>query len=259
MNQIPELDLEDERRREEAGVLLLRLGLALIDDARHGEGFETDEDKLAARVDEILDELGATSSNSDEAPVRATPQDRDRVLLSTPTGERGSDSALLRIDGILLDEYTSIAISAEAVDTTDLSPEQLEELRQAKARYEALMQRPRFRGECFRRALAVDPQPGSDIHILAAELYEDGLIVHYTFDDDPELTESRVSGDLPESLDRGAEISLEDDLGTEFFESGGVSGGVQVFHGALAFAPAVPIDAKQLRISSRSGTVELNL
>jgi hypothetical protein len=261
MNQISGFDPEDERSREESGVLLLRVGLALIDDARHGDGFETDEVKLAARVDEVLDELGANDSDSDETPVQVTSEGHDRVLLSVKTDEHSSDSALLRADGILLDEYTSFGFgsSAHAIDADELSPEQQEELRRARADYEARMKRREFHGAHFRRVLTAEPQSQSGVQILAVELYADGLIVHYTFDQDPESTESTESGEPFGNPRRMTQISLEDDLGTEYYESDGGEGGVQVFHGARAFTPAIPEAASLLRVSARGGTVEFTL
>lgn len=254
-----EPDPAEERRREEAGVLMLRVGLALIDDARRGDGFETDEAMLTTRVGEILEALGAGSWSPEEAPIRAAPEDRNRVLLSAPTGEHSSDSALLRSDGILLEEYASVGIKVEEADTSELSPEQEEKLREARARFEAQMRQPRFRGNRLLRVLTMDPQSGSEFQLLAVELFDDGLIVHYTFDQDPESIESTMLDQMPESLEQRTGIRVEDDLGTEYYGGEGGGGGVQVVHGAVAFAPAVPSAARILRISSRSGTAELTL
>lgn len=254
-----EPDPEDERRRGEANILLLRVGLALIDDARRDGGFETDETKLAARVGELLESLGAESASGNEAPVQATPLEQDRVLLKAPTGEHSADEVVLRADGILLEEYSSIGIKAEAVDPTELSAEQEKELQKARAKFEARMRRPRFRGERFLRVLTAEPQSGSEVQLLAAELFDDGLVVHYTFDQATESIESIMPTELSEDLEVRSGFRVEDDLGTGYYESGGDGGGVQVVHGAFAFVPAVPPAARMLRISSRSGTVELPL
>ena len=259
MNLHFEPDPEEERRRTEASMLLLRVGLGLIDDARHGGGFETDETKLAARVSELLESLGAWSTSEGDAPVQATPLERDRVLLSAPTGEHSADEVVLRADGILLEEYSSIGVELEAVNPTELSAEQEEELREARARFEAHMRQPRFRGERFLRVLAAEPQSGAEVQLLAAELFDDGLVVHCTFDQAPESIEPIMPTELSEGLKAGPGLRVEDDLETEYHESGGGGGGVQVVHGAYAFVPAVPSDARVLRISSRSGTVELPL
>jgi hypothetical protein len=249
-------DPDQMRHQEEAGVLLLRVGLVLIDDARRGDGFETDEAKLTARVNKILEDLGAGAPNSAEAPVQATPEDRERVLLTAPTGKGTSTSSLLRVDGVLLKGYSSITVSLEETETTELSPEQEEELRRAQERFEAQMRLPRFEGKRFLRALTADPRPGSAVQILAVELFDDGLAVHYTHDQSPESIESDR---MLEAFEPWAGVRVEDDLGTEYHGNGGGGGGVKVVHGATGFAPAVPDAARVLRISSRSGSVELPL
>lgn len=203
MNLRFEPDPEDERRRMEANILLLRVGLALIDDARRDGGFETDETKLTVRVGELLESLGAGSASGNEAPVQATPLERDRVLLRAPTGEHHANEVVLRADGILLEEYSSVDISAEAVDPSELSAEQEEELREARARFEARMRRPRFRGERFLRVLTAEPQSGSEVQLLAAELFDDGLVVHSTFDQAAESIESIELTELSDGLGAG--------------------------------------------------------
>ena len=231
--------------------------LAMIDDVRHTNGFETDEAKLAARVGEILESLGAVSE--DEVPVQAKPLEKDRVLLSAATGEHSADEVVLRADGILLEEYSSVRFAFGGVDTTELSPEQQDEMREAQAKFETRTRRPRFRGERFLRVLTAEPQSGPEVQILAAELFDDGLVVHCTFDQATESIESIMPTELSEVLGAGSGLRVEDDLGTEYYEDGGGGRGVQVVHGAFAFAPAIPPAARILRISSDSGTIELPL
>lgn len=247
-------DPDQMRRQEEAGVLLLRVGLVLIDDARRGEGFEIDEAKLTTRVNAILRTLGAETPDPAEAPVQATPEDRERVLLTAPTGDGTSTSSLLRADGVLLEGYSSMSVSMEAVDTAELSPEQEEDLQRIQESYEAQMRLPRFEGRRFLRVLTTDPQPGAQVQILAVELFDDGLAVHYTHDQNPESLESDR---MLEGFEPWAGIRVEDDIDTEYHGGGG--GGVKVVHGTTGFAPAVPDAARLLRISSRSGPVELTL
>lgn len=204
---------EEEHRRSEADILMLRVGLSLIDDSRHSDGFETDEGKLGARVGELLESLRGEGAHAEQATVESTPLDRERILLSVPTGEHSSDSAVLRADGVLLEEYSSIAITAEAVNTATLSKKQEEELQQARASYEARMRRLQFRGERFLRVLTGEPQPGSAVQLLAAELFEDGLVVHYTYDQAPESIESLI---LSEALRaRGAIRARATPIGRE--------------------------------------------
>lgn len=45
----------------------------------------------------------------------------------------------------------------------------------------------------------------------------------------------------------------------EYRQGSGNGGGVQVVHGTVAFTPAVPQDARVLRISSGSRPVDLSL
>jgi hypothetical protein len=64
------------------------------------------------------------------------------------------------------------------------------------------------------------------------------------------------------ALGRGEEpvITVTDDVGTEYFESGsGRSGGVQVSHASLGFAPAPPHTTRVLRIGTDGTSVELPL
>jgi hypothetical protein len=57
------------------------------------------------------------------------------------------------------------------------------------------------------------------------------------------------------------EIALADDVGTEYFESGGGGwgGGVRVSHSSQGFAPAPPPEARLARITVNGETVELDL
>jgi hypothetical protein len=258
-----EPDPEEQRRQSEANLLLLRVALALIDDARRLGAFETDEETLAARTAELTDELGSgapAGSSPDEAPVRAAPLALDQVQLSAPYGDSSSVVATLRTDGVLLDEGVTLSLRAERVDEPGLSPEEAEEMRRAVAEFQAKQARPQFGGGRFVRALAADPQPGSEVQVLAAELFDDGLLVHYSFDQESESLESIMSSDLSEWQERGPGLRVEDDLGTEYYASGGGGGGgVQVVHGAFGFAPAVPSNARTLRISTRGDTIELPL
>jgi hypothetical protein len=185
--------------------------------------------------------------------------DAEHVRLSARLDENGSVGAVLRTDGVLLEENTTVGVSAEEIDPAELSAEEKEELWAARERYEAMMRRPQFRGGQFRRALPAEPQPGSEVRILAAELFDDGLIVHLSYDETEEDSEAAEWGEPPETFDQRAGIRVEDDLGTDFHESGGTAGGIQVIHGTLAFAPAVPPQARALRVTSHGGKVELFL
>jgi len=164
-------DPEEQRRQAEAHLLLLRVGLALIDDARRTGAFETDEEKLSARVDALAAELGSGAAPGGpvgEAPVRATPLTGDRLELAAAHGESSAVEATLRADGVLLEQGSSTSVSAVLVDEADLSPEEAEEMQRAVAEFEAKMAQPRLSAERFLRAIAAAPQPGSEVQVLAA-------------------------------------------------------------------------------------------
>lgn len=57
------------------------------------------------------------------------------------------------------------------------------------------------------------------------------------------------------------EVEIADDIGTEYFESGGggYGGGVRVSHSSQGFAPAPPPEARLLRITVNGESVELDL
>lgn len=257
-----EREAEEERRRAEAGIVMLRVGLALLDDARRGGGFEVDEARLASRVEEILGALRAAGTNPRGAIVEATPRDAERIQLSTATGESSSDDAVLRTDGVLVEQYSTIGMSAEIeiAGAEEPSPEQEEQMRLAMARFEAKAMRPHFEGRRFLRALPCDPLPGAEVQVLAAELFDDGLVVRYTFDRKPQPPELPEDGDpFFDGFSGDTEVRIEDDLGTDYFGGDGGGGGHEVIHCAASFSPAVPDGARLLRITTRSGTVELPL
>lgn len=258
-------DPEEDRRRAAAGIVKLRVGLALIDDARHAGGFETDATKLAARVEEILSALAVAGLNPVGAVVEATLDDVDRITLSTPVGENGSDSASLRSDGVLLSHYTSMGTALVQPDVDELSPEQQEEIETAQAEWLEQVQREFFQGTRFLRALPLDPQPGAEVQLLAAELFADGLVVHYSFERTQEELEASCIADEAAMLERdswdatGLGLRLEDDLGTEYRSSGGGGGGAGVVRSFGSFTPAVPDAARTLRISVGANVVECDL
>ena len=256
-----EQDPQERRRQAEAELLLLRVALVLIGDARRTGAFETDEEKLAARAAELAAELagGEPEGGSAAEPlVRAMPLTADQVSLSAPFGPASTEQTL-RADGVLLGGGTTVSFGAQTVDKAGLSPEETEEMMRAVAEFEAKQARPQFGGARFLRAVVPAPQPGAEVQVLAAALFDDGLLVHYTHDQEPEDLES-IMADPSTWLESGPVLGVEDDLGTEYYASGaGGGGGVQVVHGASGFAPAVPAGAGTLRITTRAGTVELPL
>ena len=191
--------------------------------------------------------------------MQATALAPDQLNLSVAFNDSSAVVATLRSDGILLDQGTTFTVSSEPVDESELSPVELQELKRAQAEFQAAQSRPQLSGKHFLRALAADSQPNSEIRILAVELFDDGLLVHYTFDQKAETSDSAVADSLVVWPQSGVKIQVEDDLGTDYYASGGGGGGVQVVHAASGFAPAVPRDASVLRIKVDGQTTELSL
>lgn len=147
------------------------------------------------------------------------------------------------------------------VEPEDPAPEERAKLERRRAEWHAEMERRQlFTATRFVRAVAAPPQPGAAVPIHAVELFEDGFYVEFSYDReppdlDPETTAEQLFASHPDP-----EISVEDDLGTEYFESGGGSGGgVRVFHSSRGFTPAPPPGARVLRVTAGGATVELDL
>lgn len=260
----PEFDPDEMRRRDEARIVMLRVGLALIDDARRGGGFETDERKLTARVEAILASLHAAGTNPGRVIVEATPQDPEHVRLSTPT-RHGSSVAVLRADGVLLEQGTTMGVGLATVEVDELSPKEQEEMEAAQAEWLEQVQREVFQGKRFLRALPLDPQPGAEVQLLAAELFDDGIVVHYTLEQTQDEFEARCVVEEAEMLREGSwdptglGLRIEDDLGTAYRASGGGGGSAGVIRRSASFTPAVPDAARTLLISVGAHTVEVRL
>lgn len=125
------------------------------------------------------------------------------------------------------------------------------------------------------RALAAPAQPAAAVRILAVELFGDGLIVHYAYDDPVDVgviplsfygragMEPPIERLLSEASEAGGNleplITVADDLGTVYRQSGGGGGGVQTVRGADQFVPTVPAAANRLLISTYAGTVAVEL
>ncbi len=263
MNSGIGLEPEEQRRQAATDLLMLRVALALLNDARRVGRFESDQNMLNARVAKLVEELDDHPSarlSPETATVQAMLLAPDQISLSASYSESSAVVATLRSDGVLLDQGTTVEVSAERVDESKLSQDKRDEMNRAIAEFEAKRARPQFSGRRFLRALSVEPQPNSEVQILAVELFDDGLFVHYTFDQEARSLESLMTDDPLGRPEPKTRILLEDDLGTEYYESGaGGNGGVQVVHGASGFAPAVPKDASTLRISTDSGTIDLSL
>jgi hypothetical protein len=240
-------------------LLMLRIALALLNDARRHGTFESDAKALATRTAELEAEFtegGSDHSSDPEITIQAIPLTSNEINLSIASEDLVSRFVSLRLDGLLHEGGVSISVSLDAVSgAEELSPSELAQLTQPSAELDIP---PRFRGDRLLRTIAAPQQPDSEIQILATELFDDGLIVHISFNRETDSLEAAGSGGPP----WGSELTLsvEDDLGTEYhgiIES--ESGGEQVAHESVVFVPAIPATARVLHVISRSGTVELAL
>ena len=165
------------------------------------------------------------------------------------------------LDGTLFDGATAGFVTAVQVDPQELSPEEQADLERRQAEWQAQFERRvQFTATRFVRAVAAPPQPSAEVRLLAAMLYEDGFYVELTYDTEPSTLDLEMSAEQFFARKNDPEVKVEDDLGTEYFESGGGGGGgVRVSHSSRGFAPAPPPNARLLRISTGGNTVELDL
>lgn len=252
MSEWTGLDPEDERLQAAADLLLMRIALALINDARRAGSFG-DQATLDNRLAELLDEFGPVLHDPQppEEPAEATLIKPDQIELSVAHGDSRAVFATLRSDGILLEQGGMVGLTIELDPDTELTPTQLEQIAQTS--------KPHFTGQHHLRTLPTTPQPNAKTQLLAIELFEDGLLIHHTSNQDASPAQETTDAPLtwPEPT---AEIKLEDDLGTDYYPSGGGGGGgVDVIYSAPAFAPAVPEQASVLRIAIDDQVTEWRL
>jgi hypothetical protein len=253
---------EYEDAQEAASILLLRVALALLGEARLRGDFG-EEATLAERTAALTTEFNGSvpSPDPERPPVTASPLRPDRISLSAPFKECGSVVESLRLDGILFDGGTVSGFTSEQIEPQELSPEARADLERRQAEWRAEQERRRrFTATRFVRSVAAPPRPGSTVPIVAVELFEDGFYVEYTYDTEPPTFDPEMTAQQFLALEKDPEVKVEDDLGTEYFESGGGSGGgVRVSHSSRGFSPAPPPDARVLRITAGGATVELAL
>lgn len=114
-----------------------------------------------------------------------------------------------------------------------------------------------FRGIELTRVLPAPPHPDvPGLHLLAAELYGDGVVLRWVFVSPPSATETMggaVDHRPPQTF------SLWDDAGTAYTPQGG--GWVPGHHlrGDTAFVPAVPPGATRLHVAADRHRFELEL
>jgi len=110
-----------------------------------------------------------------------------------------------------------------------------------------------FRGvELERVAVAPGAPAGPGLHLLAAEMYADGVVLRWVFVAPPPGT-AGARYQPPEAF------SLWDDAGTVYSPQGG--GWVPGHHlrGDTAFVPAVPPEARRLQVAAGEERFELEL
>jgi hypothetical protein len=261
----PPFDDDRHGGQEAAGILLLRVALRLLGEARLRGDFG-DEAELAERAAALADELtgGAPSPDPRRRPVEVGLLRPDRISLAAPFAEGSASTWSLMLDGILFDGGTVGSTRAVKIDPQELSAEERADLERRQAEWRARRERlEQFTATRFVRAVAAPPRPGAAARVLAIMLYEDGFYVDHTYDKEPATFEPDLDAEqfFASRREEKPEIAVEDDLGTEYFESGGGGwgGGMRVLFSNLGFAPAPPADARALRVTVDGATVELDL
>jgi hypothetical protein len=262
---------EDEEMRAQgaASILLLRVALRLLGEARLRGNFG-EEEELAGRAVALADELtgGAPSPDPRRALVEVGLIRPDRIRLSAPHGKSRAVTESLMLDGTLYDGGGVTGYGFVKAEPRDMSDEETAELERRRAEWRARMERQQqFTATRFLRAIAPPPQPDSSMPILAVLLFEDGFYVETTYDqeapaplDPGDLDTMTSERFLAMRRDEKPEITVTDDVGTEYFESGGGGrGGVRVSHASQGFAPAPPPSARVLGVTAGTETVELDL
>jgi len=249
MSSSQERTPEHERQEAAASLLLNRVALGLIQDARHRGGFGADETSLQARAASLATKLGKGRA---EAEVKLRRGGRIDLTVTLDAGFHAW--AELRDDGVVLSGGWGGPSREWTLRPEDMTPEELEQERREELAREAARAKPKFRGKRYLRTLTAAPQPGAAEQILAVELYADGLIVEFTYD-----TELRSAEQMERSFfTRRPPMWVEDDVGTDYYEGERAGyGGGPVSHSHFTFAPAVPAAASVLRITTDSGRVEI--
>jgi hypothetical protein len=258
----PRIEDSDHGPQEAASILLLQVALRLLGEARLRGDFG-DEAELADRAAAIADELsgGAPSPDPPRPLVEVDLIRPDRIGLTASFREGDTSTWRLMLDGTL---YDGGGVSSyAAIDPEELSPEEMAEVERQRAEWQAELDRQQqFTATRFVRAVPAPPQTATATRILAALLYEDGFYVEITYDKEPPSLDLEMDAEQVFALAQEGkpEITVEDDLGTEYFESGGGwGGGIRVSHSSFGFAPAPPPEARLLLVSANGETVGLDL
>jgi len=259
----PRIDSDHHGGQEAASVLLLRVALLLLAEARLRGDFG-DEPEVAERAAALADELtgGAPSLDPQRAAVEVSVLRPDRISLAASFKEGSATTWSLMLDGTLFDGGTVGSMTAVRVAQQELTVEERADLGRRQAEWRDQRERlEQFTATRFVQAIAAPPQPGAEVRVLAIMHYEDGFYVDHTYDTEPPAPHDMTAEQFfARHHETEPEIEVEDDVGTEYFESGGGGGGgVAVSHSSRGFAPAPPPDARVLRITAGGTTVELDL
>jgi hypothetical protein len=252
-------ETEGERHQSAALALLLnRVVLGLVGEARQADGFGDDETALRSRAKDLVEQFVDREATPAGASVHLDllPRDRIEIRIEDPRGLHAG--AQVRGDGFVLGSSTGRFSRGEAVtiDPADLEPWEREEMRRQDLADKARRGKARFIGRDYRRTLVAPPQPDAALRVLAAALYGDGLLVEFTYDTEEPTKAQMESQYFPP---RPA-MRIEDDLGTKYYAGERASyGGSPASLGYFTFAPAVPAAARVLRITTDSGAVEIDL
>lgn len=249
-------DEELRRQAEAAGLLLNRIALALLDHTRRAGAFDEEEAALLSRAEGLAERLADTTALDDGVEIELRLRRDGLIELTVGIPDAVHAQATLRGDGFIESSSTRWQGESRSIRPENMEPWEREEERRRQLADEEARGKPKFHGNEYLRTVAAPPQPGAAERVLVAELYDDGLIVEFTYEPEP-LSHAQ--------MERGAAtprppMRVEDDMGTGYYESGSASyGGSPASHARFGFAPAVPAGARALLITTDSGTVELDL
>jgi hypothetical protein len=140
----PPFENELDDAQEAAGILLLRVALALLGEARLRGNFG-DDAELAEQATALAAEFdgGVPSPHLKRPPIEGSLLRPDRISLSAPFGEGGSIVESLGLDGILFDGGTALGVTSKKVEPKEMNPEERADLERRQAKWRAEQERRR--------------------------------------------------------------------------------------------------------------------
>lgn len=193
---------EQQRRQAIASELMHLVAARLLAEARLRGTFLLEEDRLSSFLAAVDAELRGDEHivlSADDAIK--LPRSNYKVVVGNVEPNAvgvscyyGSHSlfARLRLDGVLDEQGYGMGLSLDDPEQrVELSLAEQEVVRLASERMQGEdghgNGQAAFLGSEFHRALAIRPQAGAAIQILAVELYNDGIIVQHSYDDPVEV------------------------------------------------------------------------